>query len=243
MSKLNVTTSTTRPASPNTGSIFFESDTNKLIFWDGSVWHLFDRDSVTAAAPANTLTFDLSFEDSDQGFSDTNLTFSSDSSVTAADVASYGGATPLSSYSAQSVGDSTKKIFAIWEDAASFSGGGSSYAWAGWSLFWSDDDGSTLNRVLYNYMGSVPMPYVLISTDYTLTSWDHNIQAPFNLDLASADGSGSDWVVTYDGNGTGGDGGDVYELAWDTGGGFGMGAPGGNMTAQTFISSRAGSIG
>ncbi len=51
MSKLNVTTSTTRPASPNTGSIFFESDTNKLIFWDGSVWHLFDRDSVTAAAP------------------------------------------------------------------------------------------------------------------------------------------------------------------------------------------------
>ena len=51
MSKLNVTTSTTRPASPNTGSIFFESDTNKLIFWDGTVWHLFDRDSVTAAAP------------------------------------------------------------------------------------------------------------------------------------------------------------------------------------------------
>ena len=52
MSKLNVTTSTTRPASPNTGSIFFETDTNKIIFWDGTVWHLFDRDSVTAAAPS-----------------------------------------------------------------------------------------------------------------------------------------------------------------------------------------------
>ena len=52
MSKLNVTTSTTRPASPNTGSIFFETDTNKNIFWDGTVWHLFDRDSVTAAAPS-----------------------------------------------------------------------------------------------------------------------------------------------------------------------------------------------
>lgn len=51
MSKLNVTTSTTRPASPNIGSIFFETDTNKLIFWDGTVWHMFDRDSVTAAAP------------------------------------------------------------------------------------------------------------------------------------------------------------------------------------------------
>ena len=238
MSKLNVTTQATRPASPNTGSIFFESDTNKLIFWDGTVWHMFDRDSVTAAAPANTLTFDLSFEDTDQAFSDTSLTFSSDSSVTAADVASYGGATPLNSYSAQSVGDSTKKLFVIWEDSASYSGGGSTYDWAGWSLFWSNDDGATLNRVIYNYMGSVPMPYVLISTNYKITSWDHGVQAPFDLDFPSADGSGSDWEITYDGNGTDGINGDSYTLAWDTAGAFGMGM----ISASTFISSRAGSV-
>ena len=44
LSKLNVTTSTTRPASPNTGSIFFETDTNKLIFWELDLFKLIGYD-------------------------------------------------------------------------------------------------------------------------------------------------------------------------------------------------------
>ena len=82
------------------------------------------------------------------------------------------------------------------------------------------------------------MPYVLISTNYKITSWDHGVQAPFDLDFPSADGSGSDWEITYDGNGTDGINGDSYTLAWDTAGAFGMGM----ISASTFISSRAGSV-
>ena len=38
MAKLNTVTSGTRPASPAAGEAYFETDTNKIIIWDGSAW-------------------------------------------------------------------------------------------------------------------------------------------------------------------------------------------------------------
>jgi hypothetical protein len=38
MAKLNTVTSSTRPASPTAGEAYFETDTNKIIIWDGSAW-------------------------------------------------------------------------------------------------------------------------------------------------------------------------------------------------------------
>ena len=38
MAKLNTVTSSTRPASPAAGETYFETDTNKIIIWDGSAW-------------------------------------------------------------------------------------------------------------------------------------------------------------------------------------------------------------
>lgn len=46
MSKLQTTTSQARPASPTTGTIFHETDTNRLIFWDGTQYHVYNRDSL-----------------------------------------------------------------------------------------------------------------------------------------------------------------------------------------------------
>lgn len=233
MSKLNVTTSTTRPASPNTGSIFFESDTNKLIFWDGTVWHMFDRDSVTAAAPSNTLTFDLTFNNSDQGYSESGLTFSVDSSHVSTD---YAGTGTLASYSADGVSSSGVKFYVVWEDDVNYEYmSGNYYDWAGWSLYYSTDGGSTLERLTYNYSG-MTMPYTLLTFN---TPWDHNVAAPFNLDLASSDG-GSNYYITYDGNGSSGDSGDQYQLSWDTTSAFSFESGGTNGT--DFYNSRTGEV-
>jgi len=38
MAKLDLITSSTRPASPAAGKAYFETDTNKIIVWDGSAW-------------------------------------------------------------------------------------------------------------------------------------------------------------------------------------------------------------
>ena len=38
MATLNTVTSSTRPASPAAGETYFETDTNKIIIWDGSAW-------------------------------------------------------------------------------------------------------------------------------------------------------------------------------------------------------------
>ena len=46
MSKIKTTTSTTRPPDAATGELFFETDTNRLIFWDGSKYHVYNRDSL-----------------------------------------------------------------------------------------------------------------------------------------------------------------------------------------------------
>ena len=48
MSQLFTCTSTTRPSgsSLNTGDLFFETDTNKLIFWDGVIWRIYNSDGT-----------------------------------------------------------------------------------------------------------------------------------------------------------------------------------------------------
>lgn len=46
MSKLQTTTSTTRPASPPNGTMLFETDTNRILFWDGTQYHVYNRDSL-----------------------------------------------------------------------------------------------------------------------------------------------------------------------------------------------------
>ena len=38
MAKLDLITSSTRPASPAAGKVYFETDTNKVIIWNGSAW-------------------------------------------------------------------------------------------------------------------------------------------------------------------------------------------------------------
>lgn len=46
MSKLQTTTSTTRPASPPTGTLLHETDTNRIIFWNGTQYLVYNRDSL-----------------------------------------------------------------------------------------------------------------------------------------------------------------------------------------------------
>lgn len=46
MSKLQTTTQSSRPASPPTGTIYHETDTNRLLFWDGTQYHVYNRDSL-----------------------------------------------------------------------------------------------------------------------------------------------------------------------------------------------------
>jgi hypothetical protein len=47
MSKLLTTTSENRPESPEQGDMYLETDTNRVIIWDGSLWQVYNRDSVT----------------------------------------------------------------------------------------------------------------------------------------------------------------------------------------------------
>ena len=49
MAKLDLITSSTRPASPAAGKAYFETDTNKIIVWDGSAW----TELVSDNAPAS----------------------------------------------------------------------------------------------------------------------------------------------------------------------------------------------
>lgn len=45
MSILNTTTSTTRPDDASVGAIYFETDTNRMILWDGTAWREYNADS------------------------------------------------------------------------------------------------------------------------------------------------------------------------------------------------------
>ena len=49
MSTLNTCTQLTRPSNPAAGSLFFETDTSKMILWDGSAWSEYNPDSSTVA--------------------------------------------------------------------------------------------------------------------------------------------------------------------------------------------------
>lgn len=54
MSKLNTCTSSTRPADPSAGDMLFETDTKRIITFDGSEWYVYEYTATTA--PIYTLT-------------------------------------------------------------------------------------------------------------------------------------------------------------------------------------------
>jgi len=58
MAKLNTVTSSTRPASPTAGETYFETDTNKIIVWDGSAW----TELVSDYAPSFANTYSVDFD-------------------------------------------------------------------------------------------------------------------------------------------------------------------------------------
>ncbi len=46
MAKIPPITSDNRPSDPAQGEVYFESDTNRIVVFDGSVWHIYNRDSL-----------------------------------------------------------------------------------------------------------------------------------------------------------------------------------------------------
>lgn len=58
MSTLSNCTSSTRPASPSTGDTLFETDTKKIIVWNGSNWYVYNYDDTTAFSNTLSLSFD-----------------------------------------------------------------------------------------------------------------------------------------------------------------------------------------
>ena len=72
MAKLNTVTSSTRPASPTAGEAYFETDTNKIIVWDGSAW----TELVSDYAPSFSNTYSVSFDGAND-YLDTNSNFQS----------------------------------------------------------------------------------------------------------------------------------------------------------------------
>jgi len=62
MAKLDLITSSTRPASPAAGKAYFETDTNKVIIWDGSAWTEIVSDNPPSFSNAYSVSFDGSNE-------------------------------------------------------------------------------------------------------------------------------------------------------------------------------------
>lgn len=58
MATLNTVTSSTRPSSPTAGEAYFETDTNKIIIWDGSAW----TELVSDTAPSFPNTYSVDFD-------------------------------------------------------------------------------------------------------------------------------------------------------------------------------------
>ncbi len=58
MAKLDLITSSTRPASPAAGKAYFETDSNKIIIWDGSAWTELVSDNAPAFSNAYSVSFD-----------------------------------------------------------------------------------------------------------------------------------------------------------------------------------------
>jgi hypothetical protein len=57
MSTFLTTTSTSRPSSPTSGDVYFETDTKNIIIWDGTIWRGFD------SSLSNSLAADFSGTD------------------------------------------------------------------------------------------------------------------------------------------------------------------------------------
>jgi len=68
MSTLLTTTSFTRPSSPTAGDTYFETDTKKIIVWDGSNWYVYNYDDTTAFTNRYNLTFDGSGDYATTGY-------------------------------------------------------------------------------------------------------------------------------------------------------------------------------
>lgn len=68
MAKLNTVTSSTRPASPTAGETYFETDTNKIIVWDGSAW----TELVSDYAPSFSNTYSVTLDGVDDQITGAN---------------------------------------------------------------------------------------------------------------------------------------------------------------------------
>lgn len=47
MAKIPPITSDNRPSDPAQGEVYYESDTNRIVVYDGSIWHVYNRDSLS----------------------------------------------------------------------------------------------------------------------------------------------------------------------------------------------------
>ena len=61
MSTLLTTTSNNRPGTPATGDMYYETDTNKIIVYDGTEWREYNSDIETSVEETINITYD-SFE-------------------------------------------------------------------------------------------------------------------------------------------------------------------------------------
>ena len=50
MSTLNTCTSSTRPSSPDDGALLYETDTQKMICWDGTSWKEWEADNTVSTS-------------------------------------------------------------------------------------------------------------------------------------------------------------------------------------------------
>jgi len=58
MSTLLTTTSNNRPGTPATGDMYYETDTNKIIVYDGTEWREYNSDIETAVEETINITYD-----------------------------------------------------------------------------------------------------------------------------------------------------------------------------------------
>lgn len=75
MSTLTSTTSTTRPTlgASDVGKSYFETDSNRIIVWDGTAWHLWNHDQIITPGLASN-NFSLSVDGVDDHISCGNIT-------------------------------------------------------------------------------------------------------------------------------------------------------------------------
>ena len=59
MSTFSTCTASTRPSSPTDGDVLFETDTKKVIIWDGTDWRGYNSDGIAVAPLTNTYSVDL----------------------------------------------------------------------------------------------------------------------------------------------------------------------------------------